>query len=62
MNVVRGLRDRGVSVLLVEHNVNFVLSLCDQVSVLYNGRLIASGVPAEIRADEQVIDAYLGRS
>jgi branched-chain amino acid transport system ATP-binding protein len=54
-------RDAGTTVLLVEHNVEFVLNLCDHVAVLHFGRKIADGTPAEIRRSEAVIEAYLGR-
>jgi len=52
----------GVTVLLVEHNVGFVMRLCDQVMVLHFGRCIARGSPAEVRNDKAVVEAYLGRS
>jgi ABC-type branched-subunit amino acid transport system ATPase component/ABC-type branched-subunit amino acid transport system permease subunit len=57
---IRHLKLLGVTILLVEHNMEFVMSLCDEVSVLHYGRLIATGTPAEIQANEAVIAAYLG--
>jgi branched-chain amino acid transport system permease protein len=54
------LRALGISVLLVEHNMPFVMSLADRVFVLDHGTMISSGTPAEIRADAGVIEAYLG--
>ncbi len=53
-------RERDVAVLLVEHDVEGVFRICDSMTVLDLGAVLASGTPAEIRADERVIKAYLG--
>ncbi|MFE0748352.1 ATP-binding cassette domain-containing protein [Gordonia sp. NPDC058843] len=53
-------REWGIGVLLVEHNVDLVLRLCDRVTVLQSGAVIMSGTPEEVRRDPAVIDAYLG--
>ena len=58
--IIRRLRADGVGVLLVEHDVAFLASLSDQVYVMANGKIIASGTVAEVSADQAVIDAYLG--
>ncbi|MBX3529389.1 MAG: ABC transporter ATP-binding protein [Rhizobiaceae bacterium] len=61
MVLCRRIRDRGVTILFVEHVMRAVMNLCDRVVVLDQGRIIADGAPAAIRGDEAVIDAYLGR-
>jgi neutral amino acid transport system ATP-binding protein len=52
-------RDR-VTLLIVEHDLDFVMRACDRVVVMNDGRVIAQGTPEEIRRDERVVDAYLG--
>jgi ABC-type branched-subunit amino acid transport system ATPase component len=57
---LRAVRDRGVTILLVDHDMGLVLSLCDEIRVLNFGVLIASGTPDAVRADAVVSEAYLG--
>ena len=58
--LVRSLPERGVSVLLVDHDMDLVLGTCDTLYVLDGGRCIASGPPDEVRRDPEVVRAYLG--
>jgi branched-chain amino acid transport system ATP-binding protein len=53
-------REAGSTFVVIEHNMEFVMALCSRVIVLAEGRIIASGTPAEVRANQTVIDAYLG--
>ena len=61
MEEIRNIRDRGYGVFLIEHDMRFVMNLCDRVAVLNFGRIIAEGAPEEIRNSPEVIEAYLGR-
>jgi branched-chain amino acid transport system permease protein len=60
--MVRSIRDSGVTVVLIEHNMGLVMSLCERITVLAGGRIIAEGSPAEVVATPAVVEAYLGDS
>jgi ABC-type branched-subunit amino acid transport system ATPase component len=60
-DLVRRIRDRGITVVLIEHHMRLVMRVAEHIVVLHHGALLAKGTPAAIRADTQVIEAYLGR-
>ena len=55
------IRDRGISVVVIEHDTKFIFSLCDSVSVLVQGEVLVEGSPETVRDDPRVIEAYLGK-
>jgi branched-chain amino acid transport system ATP-binding protein len=59
---IRNLNAEGVALIIIEHNVDFVMNLCSRVLVLESGRKIAEGSPSLIRSDPRVLQAYLGKA
>jgi len=59
-DLVLRIRDRGLAVVVIEHDMRFIFSLCDRVAVLVQGQKLVEGLPAEVQADERVVAAYLG--
>jgi branched-chain amino acid transport system ATP-binding protein len=62
VTLVRAVQERGIAVVLIEHDMRFVFGLCDRVAVLVQGEKLMEGAPAEVQADERVVAAYLGTS
>lgn len=61
MREIENIKGRGYSIFMIEHDMRFVMGLCERIAVLNFGRIIAEGPPEQIRNDPQVIEAYLGR-
>lgn len=62
MDLIRSLRDDGITLLVVEHHMRAIMTICDRILVLNFGKLLADGPPEQVANDPRVVEAYLGRS
>ena len=60
VSLLRGLVERGIGIVVIDHNLSFIMDVADHVYVLANGAVLTDGPPHEISQDERVIDIYLG--
>ena len=60
MDKLRELNERGISLLIIEHNMDLIAALCNPVLVMAQGKLLMEGSPDEVRSDPRVLEAYLG--
>jgi branched-chain amino acid transport system ATP-binding protein len=61
LNVLAKLHDLGITIMVIEHDMRLVMGICEKIFVLNFGRKIAEGTPKDIRENEEVLEAYLGR-
>jgi len=62
MELVKSIRDKGITIIMIEHVMRAIMTICDRIIVLHHGSKIAAGTPEEIAASDAVIEVYLGKS
>jgi branched-chain amino acid transport system ATP-binding protein len=62
INLLISLKKEGLAVVVIEHHMDLIMSVADQIVVLEQGRLLATGTPHQIQSDPRVLEAYLGRA
>jgi branched-chain amino acid transport system ATP-binding protein len=60
MEMVTRIREKGITILMIEHVMKAIMSICDRIIVLHHGETIAEGTPEEVSTSEKVIEVYLG--